>query len=46
MISEIKQDLRSVVPDAIVCSVGGGGLLAGVMRGCELEDWGNGQYGS
>lgn len=26
-------------PDAIVCSVGGGGLFCGVMQGCEAVGW-------
>lgn len=28
-------------PDAMVCSVGGGGLLCGVMSGLERRDWGD-----
>ena len=26
-------------PDAVVCSVGGGGLFCGLMRGLERRDW-------
>ncbi len=28
-------------PDAVICSVGGGGLLCGVMRGLERKGWGD-----
>ena len=28
-------------PDAMICSVGGGGLFCGVMRGLERRDWGD-----
>ena len=28
-------------PDAIICSVGGGGLLIGLMQGCETVGWGS-----
>ncbi|KAF8507316.1 tryptophan synthase beta subunit-like PLP-dependent enzyme [Hysterangium stoloniferum] len=38
MIEEISTDL-GVKPDAIFCSVGGAGLLAGVMVGCETVGW-------
>jgi len=38
MIEEISKDLK-VKPDAIFCSVGGAGLLAGVMVGCETVGW-------
>ena len=26
-------------PDAIICSVGGGGLFCGIMQGCEAVEW-------
>jgi len=39
MIDEIKEDLNGVVPSAITLSVGGGGLLLGVCRGLEKNDW-------
>ncbi|KAF8514045.1 tryptophan synthase beta subunit-like PLP-dependent enzyme [Gautieria morchelliformis] len=38
MIQEMSSDL-DVKPDAIFCSVGGGGLLAGIMVGCEMVGW-------
>ncbi|KAF9050745.1 tryptophan synthase beta subunit-like PLP-dependent enzyme [Hymenopellis radicata] len=41
MISEISQQLDRK-PDAIFCSVGGGGLLAGIMTGCEKSGWSDG----
>ena len=42
MITEITQQLREK-PDAIVCSVGGGGLLAGVIEGCRNAGWDDGE---
>lgn len=39
MIDEIKKQLPNVVPDAIVCSVGGGGLFSGLMEGVTREGW-------
>lgn len=40
IISELKQQMPDgEVPDAIVCSVGGGGLFNGVMEGIEREGW-------
>lgn len=38
MITEIKNEL-GVKPDAIFCSVGGGGLLGGIIVGCKNENW-------
>lgn len=38
MITEIKNQL-DVKPDAIFCSVGGGGLLGGIIVGCKNENW-------
>ncbi|KAI7829833.1 tryptophan synthase beta subunit-like PLP-dependent enzyme [Gamsiella multidivaricata] len=39
MISELKAQLGGIVPDAIVCSVGGGGLMNGVILGCQAAGW-------
>ncbi|KAF8936940.1 hypothetical protein BGZ58_003497 [Dissophora ornata] len=39
MVSELKAQLGGVVPDAIVCSVGGGGLMNGVILGCQAAGW-------
>ncbi|KAF9432086.1 hypothetical protein BGZ76_011290 [Entomortierella beljakovae] len=39
MIPEIKAQMGGVVPDAIVCCVGGGGLLNGIILGCEESGW-------
>jgi L-serine/L-threonine ammonia-lyase len=43
MITEIHEQLGAK-PDAIVCSVGGGGLLGGVIAGCESVGWDDGPY--
>lgn len=40
MISEIQKQMpEEEAPDAIVCSVGGGGLFAGLMQGVEQACW-------
>ncbi|KAG0051624.1 hypothetical protein BGZ83_003501 [Gryganskiella cystojenkinii] len=39
MIDELKTQMNGVVPDAIVCSVGGGGLLNGIILGCQAAGW-------
>lgn len=39
IIDEIKEQLNGVVPDAIVLSVGGGGLLCGVQEGLSRVGW-------
>ncbi|KAF9185577.1 hypothetical protein BGZ51_002561 [Haplosporangium sp. Z 767] len=39
MIDELKQQMGGIVPDAIVCSVGGGGLVNGVILGCQAAGW-------
>ncbi|KAG8984278.1 hypothetical protein FRB94_006190 [Tulasnella sp. JGI-2019a] len=40
MIDEIQDQLPSgVKPDAVLCSVGGGGLLGGVITGCDRVGW-------
>lgn len=42
MISEIQQQMpEGEIPDAIVCSVGGGGLFCGVMHGVQKAGWEN-----
>ncbi|KAI5121014.1 hypothetical protein M0805_005960 [Coniferiporia weirii] len=38
MVTEIATQLRSK-PSAIFCSVGGGGLLGGIINGCKKVDW-------
>ena len=38
MIAEVSQQLERK-PDMIICSVGGGGLLGGVMTGCKAVGW-------
>ena len=43
MIAEVSRQLpNEVKPDAIFCSVGGGGLCAGVMLGCKSVGWDDG----
>jgi len=39
VVDELYQQLRGSPPDAIVCSVGGGGLLNGIMMGLERYGW-------
>ncbi|CAO3572157.1 unnamed protein product [Mortierella alpina] len=39
MIAELQQQLGGVVPDAIVLCVGGGGLMNGVILGCQAAGW-------
>ncbi|KAF9989604.1 hypothetical protein BGZ75_005744 [Mortierella antarctica] len=39
MIAELKQQMGGVVPDAIVLCVGGGGLMNGVILGCQAAGW-------
>lgn len=44
MIPEIAQQLPpGTRPDAVVCSVGGGGLSGGVMMGCKSVGWDDGR---
>lgn len=38
---EIQEQLQGVVPEAIVLSVGGGGLLCGVQQGLSRVGWTN-----
>jgi len=40
MIHEIKEQIPSE-PNAIFCSVGGGGLLGGIIVGCKAVGWDN-----
>ncbi|MCJ1431780.1 catabolic L-serine/threonine dehydratase [Xylographa pallens] len=40
MVREVKAQLGEAPPDAVVCSVGGGGLLCGIMEGVRQEGWG------
>ncbi|KAH7930875.1 tryptophan synthase beta subunit-like PLP-dependent enzyme [Leucogyrophana mollusca] len=42
MIKEIMAQLGKK-PDAIFCNVGGGGLLGGIMVGCQAVGWGDGE---
>lgn len=39
IVREMRDQLPSGQPDAIVCSVGGGGLFAGIMQGLSEEGW-------
>ena len=43
MIAEVSQQLGRK-PDMIICSVGGGGLLGGVMTGCKAVGWEDGKH--
>ena len=42
MISEIHHQLHQK-PDAIFCSVGGAGLLGGIIIGCKNVGWDDGK---
>ena len=43
MVGEIKKQLpEGLAPDAICCSVGGAGLLGGMILGCREANWENG----
>jgi L-serine/L-threonine ammonia-lyase len=33
MVYEIVEQMNGIVPDAIVCCVGGGGLIGGIFKG-------------
>jgi threonine dehydratase len=33
MVYEIADQMDGVIPDAIICCVGGGGLLGGILKG-------------
>ena len=39
MVDEIQTQLRGVVPDLVVLSVGGGGLMNGVLEGLHRVGW-------
>lgn len=39
MIEEVKDQLEGVIPDLVVLSVGGGGLLCGVLEGLHRVGW-------
>ncbi len=39
IVGEVARQLPSGRPDAVVCSVGGGGLFNGVMLGLEKQGW-------
>ncbi len=42
MVDEIKTQMPDEeVPDAIVCSVGGGGLFSGIIQGLDRAGWGD-----
>jgi len=43
MIPEIKTQLNGVVPDVIICSVGGGGMISGILLGCKAVGWDKGR---
>ena len=45
MVEEMEKQLPQEVkkPDAIFCSVGGGGLLGGVIVGCNQVGWQDGK---
>lgn len=39
MIDELKLELKGETPSLVVCSVGGGGLLLGVLDGLRKNNW-------
>jgi L-serine/L-threonine ammonia-lyase len=47
LVAEIQDQLKtagmSTPPDAVVCSVGGGGLLAGILNGMDENGWPDGE---
>ena len=43
MVHEIDKQLRKE-PNAIFCSVGGGGLLGGIILGCKDVGWDHGTH--
>ena len=45
MITEMQRQLPRQ-PDAIFCSVGGGGLIGGIMQGCKNVGWDDGKQNS
>ena len=47
MIEETQRQLllqHDKKPDAIFCSVGGGGMLGGIILGCERVGWDDGAF--
>lgn len=45
MITEVARQLpQNTKPDAVFCSVGGGGLAGGVITGCQSVGWDDGKY--
>lgn len=45
IIAELTRQIpEQVKPDAIFCSVGGGGLCAGIMLGCKSVGWDDGEF--
>ena len=47
MVHEIKRQLpEGITPDAIFCSLGGGGLAGGLIEGCKAVGWDDGEYAS
>ncbi|KAL1742798.1 tryptophan synthase beta subunit-like PLP-dependent enzyme [Schizophyllum fasciatum] len=45
MVDEIASQLEGK-PDAILCSVGGGGMLGGLLVGCKRNGWGDVSLGA
>ena len=44
MVHEVRRQLpEGVKPDAVFCSVGGGGLAGGIMEGCKAVGWDDGE---
>ena len=41
MVEEIASQMSGAKPDAVVCSVGGGGLFNGVVQGLDKQRWGD-----
>ncbi len=39
VVDEVVQQLQGEKPDAVVCSVGGGGLFCGIMEGLDRHGW-------
>ena len=39
MVEEIKEQLYGITPDLVIVSVGGGGLMNGVLEGLHRVGW-------
>lgn len=39
LIDEVSEQMSGEKPDAVVCSVGGGGLLCGIVQGLQRNKW-------